>query len=157
MARITMNAEDIHSGNLILVTPKYAHKEKSTYDIARVSDSADDSEDCICMDRNAAKLLNELVKASGGWENIVPVSGFRTFKEQQKIWNDTIAESGEEFTRKFVAVPGHSEHQTGLAIDLGLRKDEVDFICPDFPYDGVCGVFRRQAAEYGFIITEWRK
>ena len=37
-----------------------------------------------------------------------------------------------------MARPGCSEHQTGLAIDLGLNQGEVDFLCPAFPYDGIC-------------------
>lgn len=43
-------------------------------------------------------------------------------------------------------------HQTGLAIDLGLAADEIDFIRPDFPADGVCGAFRRRAADFGFVL-----
>ena len=62
-----------------------------------------------------------------------------------------MAENGEDFTRKFVAAPGCSEHQTGLAIDLALRAEDIDFIRPDFPYDGVCGRFREIAPDYGFI------
>lgn len=50
-----------------------------------------------------------------------------------------------------MAVPGHSEHETGLAIDLGLKSESIDFICPDFPYDGICGRFRSLAAGYGFV------
>ena len=51
-----------------------------------------------------------------------------------------------------MALPGCSEHQTGLAIDLGLAADEIDFIRPDFPADGVCGAFRRRAADFGFVL-----
>ena len=50
-----------------------------------------------------------------------------------------------------MALPGHSEHQTGLALDLGLKKDEIDFLCPDFPDSGICRTFRERAPEYGFI------
>lgn len=60
-------------------------------------------------------------------------------------------ENGAEFTRKYVALPGCSEHQTGLAIDLALRADSIDFIRPEFPYDGICGRFRALAADYGFV------
>ena len=62
-----------------------------------------------------------------------------------------MAEHGETFTRQYVALPGCSEHQTGLAIDLGKAAGYIDFIRPAFPYDGVCGRFRRLAARYGFI------
>lgn len=105
----------------------------------------------ILMTRRAAAMLNALMEELGGWADIVPVSGWRSQAEQRAIWDDSMAENGEEFTRKFVARPGHSEHQTGLAIDLGLRGEEVDFIRPEFPYEGICQAFRARMARYGFI------
>lgn len=44
-----------------------------------------------------------------------------------------------------------SEHQTGLAIDLAENKEQIDFICPHFPYTGICGEFRAAAPRFGFI------
>lgn len=38
-----------------------------------------------------------------------------------------------------------------MAIDLGLYSDHIDFICPDFPYDGVCEIFRETAPSYGLV------
>ena len=35
--------------------------------------------------------------------------------------------------------------------DLGRAASHIDFIRPAFPYDGVCGAFRRAAARHGFI------
>ncbi len=55
------------------------------------------------------------------------------------------------FTEKYVALPSRSEHQTGLAIDLGLKKEIMDFICPEFPYEGICNEFRKEAICHGFI------
>ena len=34
---------------------------------------------------------------------------------------------------------------------MGLNKENIDFICPDFPYEGICDEFRRIAPDYGFI------
>lgn len=82
---------------------------------------------------------------------ILPVSGYRRFAEQQQIWDDSMRNHGESFTRQYVALPGCSEHQTGLAIDLGLNEGEIDFIRPNFPYEGVCQRFRKAAPQYGFI------
>ena len=87
----------------------------------------------------------------GGWNHIAPVSGWRSQEEQQSIWNESTEENGADFTAKYVAQPGHSEHQTGLAIDLGLRREKLDFIRPSFPYSGICEIFRQKAARYGFI------
>ena len=105
----------------------------------------------ILLEREAAHALSRLMEKLGGWGNILPVSGWRSFDEQEKIYLDSLRDNGREFTRQFVALPGHSEHQTGLAIDLGLRGESVDFIRPDFPYDGICQRFRELAPAYGFI------
>lgn len=105
----------------------------------------------ILLEREAAHALSRLMEKLGGWGDILPVSGWRSFDEQEKIYLDSLRDNGREFTRQFVALPGHSEHQTGLAIDLGLRGESVDFIRPDFPYDGICQRFRELAPAYGFI------
>ncbi len=105
----------------------------------------------VLLARRAAVLFAGLMDEIGGWSRIVPVSGYRTLAEQKDIWNSSLAEHGKDFTNAYVALPGHSEHQTGLALDLGLKKDEIDFLCPDFPDSGICRTFRERAPEYGFI------
>jgi len=105
----------------------------------------------ILLERQAARLLDACVQASGGWQAIVPVSGWRSLAEQRFIWADTWDKEGEKFTRTYVALPRCSEHQTGLAIDLGEPSAHIDFIRPRFPEDGPCGKFGRLAADYGFI------
>ena len=103
------------------------------------------------MERRAAALLSMLMEEIGGWRQITAVSGWRSRKEQQAIWDQSVHDNGLAFTRTYVAVPGHSEHQTGLAVDLGMKGEDLDFIRPDFPYDGMAGAFRRRAAAYGFV------
>lgn len=105
----------------------------------------------ILLEREAAHALSRLMEKLGGWGNILPVSGWRSFDEQEKIYLDSLRDNGREFTRQFVALPGHSEHQTGLAIDLGLQGEDMDFIRPSFPYEGICQRFRELAPAYGFI------
>lgn len=49
-------------------------------------------------------------------------STYRTVTRQQEIWDSFLKEHGEEYTKKYVAVPGTSEHHTGLAVDVKLVK-----------------------------------
>lgn len=105
----------------------------------------------VLLERRAALLLQACIRDVGGNREIVPVSGWRSQEDQIEIWEQTMAEHGEAFTRKYVALPGCSEHQSGLAIDLGRAAPYIDLIRPAFPYDGVCGAFRRAAARYGFV------
>lgn len=146
MKEIYLKKEEIHKGSLILVNARYGYHDLES-DIVTVLEEAPK----VCLERRAAVLLTELLRKIHGFGQIVLVSGWRSKQEQQEIWEDSIQQSGEEFTRKFVAVPGYSEHQTGLAIDLGLRQERMDFICPKFPAYGICEIFRKFAAEYGFV------
>lgn len=176
MKEIILRRANMHSGNLILVNARYAYQGQATEDLVALADegvsgkrreaagtahaAAASAEESACLGtrqvpillkRRAAVLLDELLKKTGARDAIALVSGWRSFQEQQGIWDDSIAESGLEFTRKYVAVPGHSEHETGLAIDLGQNQGQIDFICPRFPYDAICGIFRKFAASHGFI------
>lgn len=105
----------------------------------------------VLMEREAATALSRLMERLHGWRQLVPVSGWRSREEQRQIYASALRDHGPDFTRQFVALPGHSEHQTGLAIDLGLLGPDLDFICPAFPYEGICQAFRDMAPAYGFI------
>ena len=71
-------------------------------------------------------FLQRLIATLDGWKQVAAVSGFRTQEEQEEIWRDTQAKEGWAFTQKYVALPGHSEHQTGLAIDLAAQSARID-------------------------------
>lgn len=136
----------IHNGLLILVNAEHPIQHMERPILAPAAPGSD-----ILLDSRAAAMLSGLISRIGAAGEIVPVSGWRSEAEQREIWDGSMRDSGEEFTRKYVALPGCSEHQTGLAIDLALRADNIDFIRPEFPYDGVCGRFRALAADYGFV------
>ena len=136
----------IHSGILVLVNAEHPIRRRERPVLAPAAPGSD-----VLLDTRAAAMLTGLISRLGAAGEIVPVSGWRSMREQREIWDGSMAENGTEFTRKDVALPGCSEHQTGLAIDLALRSDNIDFIRPDFPYDGICGRFRALAADYGFI------
>lgn len=144
----TLTRPNIHTGSLILVNKHHGIQGDPEELLVPVRENLPE----ILLQRCAAVLLNELMQEIRGWRSIIPVSGYRSLAEQQHIWENSLRENGPDFTRKYVAVPGHSEHQTGLAIDLGLKQETIDFIRPDFPCTGVCQVFRKNAAKYGFIL-----
>ena len=92
--------------------------------------------------------------------NPIVCSAYRTEATQTRLYRNKVARvraSGvpedrvEAEAARWVAKPGTSEHQTGLAIDLGEDVPDLDFIRPSFPDSGACGAFRRAAARYGFL------
>ncbi|MCQ4087636.1 D-alanyl-D-alanine carboxypeptidase family protein [Saccharibacillus sp. JS10] len=105
----------------------------------------------IQLDRICLERLDALLEAIGGKTDIVVVSGYRDLAEQTEIYSSSLEENGAEYTAKFVALPGCSEHHTGLAVDVGSAAGGLDFIAPEFPDDGVCGAFKAKAAEFGFV------
>lgn len=144
MKTITVSEKQIYRGNLLLVNARYPYRERDMRLYAFPGGA-------ISLRREAAKALRLALRKTAPGNAIVPVSGYRSLKEQTELYNASLKENGEEFTRKYVALPNHSEHQTGLAIDLGLNGPHIDFIRPDFPYDGICEAFRQAAPDYGFI------
>lgn len=105
----------------------------------------------VMLEEKAAAGLAALLEASGCRGSVLPVSGWRSREEQEDIYRSALVEHGRAFTEKFVAVPGCSEHETGLAIDLSLAGEEIDFLTPELPYDGIAAGLRRLAPRYGFV------
>lgn len=150
MERIILEQKDIYKGTLLLVNRDYpVHRYNNEKHLQLVQALEGHPE--ILLEKRAAGMLQSLINDLEGWHSIVPVSGYRPQKEQEQIYKESLVENGREFTNKYVAIPGHSEHQTGYAIDLARNNHEIDFIRPDFPYDGIWGKFRALAGDYGFI------
>jgi Flp pilus assembly protein TadG len=62
--------------------------------------------------------VDRLIAASNG--SIQLVSGYRSHDHQQRLWNEALARYGSpEAADDWVAPPGHSMHEKGLAVDLG--------------------------------------
>lgn len=150
MKTAVLKKQDIYRGSLILVNRLHPlHEKKMQPGMMLVP--IDMKFYNILMEMRSAALLTQLMAAVSGKKMIVPVSGYRTREEQIQIYKDALRQHGQVFTKKYVALPGTSEHQTGLAIDLGENIEPIDLICPSFPYTGVFADFRRKAAQYGFI------
>lgn len=148
MKTLVLPQKGVYAGSLILVNGSYPyHAEIAESSLTPVP--ADGGR--ILLERKASALLSSVMSDIGGWPQISAVSGWRSRREQQEIYDQSLRENGAEFTRQFVARPDHSEHQTGLAIDLGLKKAVIDFIRPDFPDTGICRTFREKAVAYGFL------
>ena len=81
-------------------------------------------------------------------------SCYRSVEAQVDIWNRFTEEYGEEYVKKYVAVPGYSEHHTGLAIDICIVKDGVTIDDNDamIAEKEIFSVIHSKLADYGFIL-----
>lgn len=102
--------------------------------------------------RVAATALEEMFAgAKKDGVHLAGVSGYRSEATQTRLFNNYVAKDGEEKARTYSAVPGHSEHQTGLAIDLsGTDGKCAAESC--FAGTKEADWLAAHAAEYGFII-----
>lgn len=82
--------------------------------------------------------------------NIIVDSAFRSGNYQQMILDKVISEKGNE-AYKLVALPGTSEHQTGLAVDFAIYENGIynDDIKED---DKEATWLKDNAWKYGFIL-----
>ena len=147
MKTYILNNADIFKGSLILVNKMYQiNKSVGTNNLIRLNQNKD-----ILLEQKTAACFMRLINDLKCERQIIPISGYRSYEEQKKIYANSMASNGREFTQQYVALPDCSEHQTGLAIDVAKNSDKIDFICPDFPDSGVCAEFKKKASEYGFI------
>lgn len=76
------------------------------------------------VDPTASAALKQLQQAaSTAGYNIPLLSGFRSYSRQNTIYNNYVRQDGQALADTYSARPGHSEHQTGLAFDVGQIED----------------------------------
>ena len=106
------------------------------------------------MQKEAAQAFLALQKAcqvETGIE-LVPTSGYRSYETQKLLFAKYSQKDGEELADTYSARPGKSEHQTGLAVDIGDRAHihlsfEKEFA--DLP----AGIWLKDNAyHFGFIL-----
>lgn len=79
------------------------------------------------------------------------ISGYRSYDRQKEIFLNNIVHKGKKHTLKYSAVPGTSEHQTGLALDVSSESIRYKLItsfakCKEGKW------LANNAHKFGFII-----
>ncbi|MCL2079726.1 MAG: M15 family metallopeptidase [Oscillospiraceae bacterium] len=93
-------------------------------------------------------MMQGFIDATG--ENIIYViSAYRNLDDQQAILDLNISQMGREEALRQTALPGFSEHHTGLAVDYRVIIDGVQHPFADFE---VTKWYRDNAYRYGFVL-----
>ena len=102
---------------------------------------------------NAFLALREDLMENDGLQ-IELLSVYRDIPQQERTWARTMESKGEEYTRKYVAIPGCSEHHTGFALDVGFMLDgHLSHKNADlFSYEDMYQVVHKKMPKYGFIL-----
>ena len=101
-----------------MITADYIPDDLVMPDVRRNSSS-------VMMRREAAEALEALFNAAKEEQGytLTAVSGYRSYQTQQNIYNRRVKNAGKAKADQFVALPGSSEHQLGLAMDVGRRTN----------------------------------
>lgn len=129
----TETADLDHGWNLILVNSKHRIPKGYEVELIRLSNGKQ-------VDERIYPELQEMFDAArADGLHLFVAEGYRTREEQQQLLDEKIAEyeneghsgaEAETLAKQWVAVPGFSEHQLGIAVDInadnaGSSDDEV--------------------------------
>lgn len=94
----------------------------------------------IKLSKHVFEAMNAMFAAAqqDGVSGFYITSGYRTREEQRELYNTTIDGTA--------AKPGESEHETGLAFDVGTKGNENFELTPQFKW------LSKHCTEYGFIL-----
>lgn len=121
-------------------------------EIVNFSNSEDWSVDVEKKAYDAYLALKEDLEAEGVYVDLD--SAYRSVEAQQKIVDDFTQKYGEEYVKQYVAVPGYSEHHTGLALDLFLIIDGKGVYENEemVTYPEIWEQIHAKLADHGFIL-----
>ena len=96
--------------------------------------------------------LEKLVAAAGSAGVTIYVgSGYRSYATQASLFASNVRQHGEAKANRFSSCPGHSEHQSGLAVDFG-GIDRACWVEDCFERTAAGKWLAAHAHEYGFIL-----
>ena len=79
---------------------------------------------------------------------IIAVSTFRSYDYQKNLFNYYVKNKGKKYALNCSAKPGHSEHQTGLAVDVEGSNNDYDEFESSIEFNWMIN----NSYKYGFIL-----
>lgn len=80
--------------------------------------------------------------------SIVAVSAYRNYEYQSNLYQYYVETKGKEYADQCSARPGHSEHQSGLSLDVQGSNQDYD----EFETSNEFTWMQEHAHDYGFIL-----
>jgi zinc D-Ala-D-Ala carboxypeptidase len=107
------------------------------------------------LEQNAATAFENLRSAAAAaGVHIIPISGFRTIADQDKLFQRQISRQGSESAAaQLSAPPGYSEHHTGYAIDVGDGNQPTADLKFAFEETAVYRWIQQNGREFGFELS----
>ena len=153
---ISLDYSDISRGSLVLVNYAHSFDVPAEYNFVSIAGAMTQSyrvvNDQLALCGTAIGPLNDMMDAfyaETGLRDVTIRSAFRGYESQQAALDNWIATVGQDEALRFAALPGHSEHHTGLAVDFGIYDDGN---IRQFTGTGAHAWFRYNAHRFGFIL-----
>jgi len=103
--------------------------------------------------KEARAAFQELAaEASLSGYDLVAFSTYRSYDYQTQLYDRYVTNDGQEAADRYSARPGYSEHQTGLAFDIGEKLFEQHFARESFGETAAGRWVAANAYKYGFIM-----
>ena len=104
------------------------------------------------LEKDAIDAAKRMMKSAEEDGVVIKIrSGYRSYSIQSTLYNNYVRRDGKEAADKYSAVPGYSEHQTGLAFDF-TTSDTITSIGDWFTDTIQAKWLYENAYKYGFII-----
>ena len=101
----------------------------------------------------AREAFNELAaSAVTSGISLQAFSTYRSYDYQVTLYNRYVERDGQEAADRYSARPGYSEHQTGLAFDIGEVNHEKHWASNSFGDTEAAKWLAANAHQYGFIL-----
>ncbi|MER2171101.1 MAG: M15 family metallopeptidase [Psychrobacillus psychrodurans] len=84
--------------------------------------------------------------------DLIAFSTYRSFDYQTQLYDRYVTNDGQDAADRYSARPGYSEHQTGLAFDIGEQHFEQHFAKESFGETEAGKWVAANAHKYGFIM-----
>ena len=153
---LKMYPSDVFSGSLILINNAYSYDIPEMNDLVAVMDAKTESyraaDENVSVSEMMIGPLNDMMDAfhaETGNRNVSVVSAFRDYARQQEVLDTYTRRMGRANALQWVALPGHSEHHAGLAVDFGVYSNGVN---RTFQGTGVYSWFRENSYLFGFVL-----
>lgn len=108
--------------------------------------------DGIRLRSDAMEAYKKLISgAQNDGVYLYAISSYRSYQDQDRLFSDYVKQDGQAKAETYSARPGHSEHQSGLAVDVGLPSGNCKLmICMAETKEGRW--LSNNSYKYGFII-----
>lgn len=123
----------------------------SIYDYKTQSYFVRDTE--VLLNKDVVFALNDLLDAfyeNTGLQRINIVAGYRSYDNQQMLYDNSVAANGAAYTARYYMPAGSSEHHIGSAVDFALF-DQSNGSSAEFTGKGEYAWIVENAWRYGFV------